>query len=216
MKSAVVPSKTSSSRSTRSSTTTVQQLQETYDQLHYATGYLQYHEQAVAHSRQVIQELHQKISLLKQVRYQESLIGRMEENSRKPEKKIHPPQHEAENQKENLNLDTTGDGTEKKNTASNLTKAPLQEHRKKAVHFEDDSSSSLCLKKHSVHESFDKYLVILQHFYEYYGSFEIPLNYSIYGYSLGEWMQLQRELYEKGELSEERKDALQSIGFTWS
>mmetsp|Transcript_26245 Transcript_26245/g.58328 ORF Transcript_26245/g.58328 Transcript_26245/m.58328 type:complete len:475 (-) Transcript_26245:330-1754(-) len=61
---------------------------------------------------------------------------------------------------------------------------------------------------------YEKYL-LLQKYKEKNGSCLVPRSYVDGGVRLGEWVNGQRKLHKKGKLSANRRDMLDSIGFSW-
>lgn len=53
-------------------------------------------------------------------------------------------------------------------------------------------------------------------YYDEHGDLMIPLSYQVNGIKVGKWLNMQRYLYRRNELSEEKVTLLESIGIIWN
>ncbi len=56
---------------------------------------------------------------------------------------------------------------------------------------------------------------IAKKYYEEHGNLDVKVGYKVDKFDLGKWVQRQRQLNDKGQLKEERKQLLEQIGMSW-
>lgn len=65
-------------------------------------------------------------------------------------------------------------------------------------------------------QSWDKSYKMLTEYYNTYGNSDVPFGYKVADFSLGGWLNAQRQLYIQGKLKQERIDKLNDLHVKWN